>query len=384
MPMISKAIDGVFQEVGDFILIGLTGRTGSGCTSTASRLASEKIDPPGKSAIYDSRNEQIKYKIISKFIRDKNNWTPFECIRVTTVITAFILEMDYDDFVDFVSTNLNEELEEARNHLDCIKREYEEYHLKVLNCSLSKDIEKLKECKNDVFELYLAKDKPGSITDFTHKLKESLNRISGDAYIKLFQIAGDNIRASGKAKEDNFYKENIFLLPEAINKLVKVIREIKRENKDNTRIAIDAIRNPFEALFFKQRYASFYMISVNADNLDRKKRIKDKLNNISEDKLDDTIKEIDEKEYPDKLDGKKIFVSQNIQKCIEMSDIHIHNPNREKHCGDELCAQLAWYVTLILHPGLVSPTAIERNMQFALHCQTQFRLHFETSGCGSH
>lgn len=60
-----------------------------------------------------------------------------------------------------------------------------------------------------------------------------------------------------------------------------------------------------------------------------------------------------------------MFVSQNIQRCIELADIHLTNPKRQKFNNTELKNQLYWYVTLIKHPGLVTPTAVERSMQLA-------------------
>lgn len=74
---------------------------------------------------------------------------------------------------------------------------------------------------------------------------------------------------------------------------------------------------------------------------------------------------MDNKEYPEKLTGEDIYISQNIQKCIEISDIHLNNPDRQKFNNNELSSQLFWYASLILHPGLVTPTSIERGMQLA-------------------
>lgn len=86
------------------------------------------------------------------------------------------------------------------------------------------------------------------------------------------------------------------------------------------------------------------------------------------------IKELDEKEYPSKLAGYSKFISQNIKKCIEISDIHIHNPRKEQFNNVELKCQLAWYFSLILHPGLVMPTSLESCMQIAYTVK-------QSSGC---
>lgn len=102
------------------------------------------------------------------------------------------------------------------------------------------------------------------------------------------------------------------------------------------------------------------MISINTPNEERLNHLR-KSHKFSEDQ----IKALDNKEYPDKLSGQDIFISQNIQKCIEISDIHLNNPDRQEFNNNELSSQLFWYVSLILHPGLVTPTSIERGMQLA-------------------
>ena len=48
-----------------------------------------------------------------------------------------------------------------------------------------------------------------------------------------------------------------------------------------------------------------------------------------------------------------------------MADVHINNPTRDKHNTNELTSQIVWYLSLILHPGLVTPTSTERCMQLA-------------------
>lgn len=57
--------------------------------------------------------------------------------------------------------------------------------------------------------------------------------------------------------------------------------------------------------------------------------------------------------------------TSNVKKCIEISDIHIFNPRNEPNNHNILKAQLAWYLSLIKHPGLITPTSLERVMQIA-------------------
>lgn len=196
------------------------------------------------------------------------------------------------------------------------------------------------------------------LPEFCAKFKAILQKQLGiSSYTSIYQNIGDNIRASGSANNIEFNANKIFTLPKIVNKLIKVIRE---KNKNGAYITIDAIRNPFEAVFFHQRYSGFYLISINTPNDERLKHLRNS-HKFSEQQ----ITALDKKEYPDKISGKDIYISQNIQKCIEISDIHINNPDRQEFNTNELKFQLSWYISLILHPGLVTPTAIERGMQLA-------------------
>ena len=90
-------------------------------------------------------------------------------------------------------------------------------------------------------------------------------------------------------------------------------------------------------------------------------------------------KSIDYKEYPDSIPKNKKnenslikkqkdmlkeyfkFSSIDIQRCIEISDIHIKN-DRDK---EYLAFQLIQFLSLILRPGIIQPTGNERMMQLA-------------------
>lgn len=103
-----EAIKNVYKENTDFILIGLTGRTGSGCSTAAELLSSStEMDLSGKSEIYKSENDRRKFDIVTRYI--KENWTCFKTIKVTTLITAYIVEMTFEKFKRCVSDILGPE-----------------------------------------------------------------------------------------------------------------------------------------------------------------------------------------------------------------------------------------------------------------------------------
>lgn len=354
----SGAIEKTYSHVGNFILLGLTGRTGSGCSTAAKILGQETASPVGESAIYTSINDKRKLAIINKYTQ--SNWEPFYSIRVTTVITYFILDLEFRQFAEFLSTVVpDNSANNIADKLTSFKTEYEKAYelLKELKGMPEKSKEEVKVRGKRSIEIFF-----DVLPQFTEKLKEKLRELVGlDSYVILYQEAGDNIRASGKANIKTFIAEKIFFLPRIINKIIRALQnKHKDEGIGNLFIVIDAIRNQYEAEYFKQKHAHFFLVAVNTPNPERLAHLRDshKLSDVQ-------IQKLDQKEYPKKTSGIEMFVSQNIQRCIELADIHITNPKRQKFNNIELANQLYWYVTLIKHPGLITPTAVERSMQLA-------------------
>ncbi|HDU8652492.1 TPA: deoxycytidylate deaminase, partial [Morganella morganii subsp. morganii] len=79
----------------------------------------------------------------------------------------------------------------------------------------------------------------------------------------------------------------------------------------------------------------------------------------------DQIKKIDNEESGKGDSEYKHLTNPNVKKCIEISDIHLFNPKNEYDNSNVLKAQIAWYIALMQHPGLISPTSMERVMQVA-------------------
>lgn len=79
-------------------------------------------------------------------------------------------------------------------------------------------------------------------------------------------------------------------------------------------IVVDAIRNPYAARFFRDRYSVFYLVIINALSKDRSKYLKNTRKF--------TVDQIDKIEH-------KEFMGQNVKKCIEVSGIHLFNPRNE-------------------------------------------------------
>ena len=361
---VSRALDNVFRETSDFIVIGLTGRTGSGCSTAAQILTGATLSLPEAGTSHYVDNEKRKFKIVKKYIDKK--WRPFKWLQIRSVITRYIITLNFAEFTKLVATIVNVEFPRVWDHLLSFRSEYERMHEEVKlhltaaeNTEAAQDEKKLRACK-----LYLE-----DLPVFSNKLRDTLQSISKDAYTRVYQTVGDNIRSSGTPHGSKFDPEKVFIFSRTINKIIKSIRYACLKREEPCYVVIDAIRNPYEAIYLKERYADFHLLSVNTSDENRLAHLR-KSHKFS----DQQIVELDRKEYPEKLTGHHRYTSQNIQKCIEISDIHINNPRVDQYGNSELRCQLAWYVTLMLHPGLITPTSIESGMQIAYSVK-------QNSGC---
>ncbi|OZQ60554.1 hypothetical protein CA600_27880 [Paenibacillus sp. VTT E-133280] len=366
---VQKATKMLFEERQQFIVIGLTGRTASGCSTVAKLLASDfsELAPPEPKKNDFKDNEERKYQIIHKYA--ENNWKKFEVIKVREIITTFILDHTLDQFITLVKSlkptnedytkleiELIEDYKEHKENRDAVKDPFDhnndERSITLDNC-------------NEAYSYYFDK-----LPTFTKKIEIELNKVSPNLFAITYQTIANNIRKSGDAYLPGFTPKNIFELSERINNLLKVIRYRNRflaknsETLQPTLVVIDAFRNPYEAMFFKDRYSAFYLFSVNTDNETRKNRLIEN----SKYNLEDIIK-IDRTEYPQNPTDIERFSNQNIQECLQLSDVHIYNPTCKEQDLNLLKKQLLKFITLLVHPGLVTPTHIERCMQIAYNAK---------------
>jgi deoxycytidylate deaminase len=333
----------------DFIVIGLTGRTGSGCTSTANILASSTFEecafPQPKHSHFET-NDERKDNILYYYL--KKNWKPFKIIKVSSVIVSVLLKSAYEDFKEFAIDSFG--IEAAR--IEVLEIEYRRLHsLRVaLDDIGDKSLEDKEEKKIKSYDFHFK----SGLESFVSSLKDVFMRDKDKSGFTLLQILGNNIRSSGKALDSDFKYGCSFKIASLINKLVKVLREY-----GEGRIVVDSIRNSLEANFFKERYSAFYMIAINTENDFRYDRLSASGLNKAE------VDSLDEKEYS-KKSGKKKFFAQDVKSCIQIADIYIHNPTeKEGPQKSALKKQIAKYISLIQHPGLVTPSPEERCMQIA-------------------
>lgn len=350
---VAQSVDQLFRRRGDFIVIGLTGRTGSGCSSAAELLSREfSALPLEPIASPLTTPEQRKYRIVHEY--SQKTWSPFIQLSVTAVILTFVLEADPTALESFLKAHVKErDLFPLMTEIGRVARDWEAVKT-VVERGRKKNAAEV-----DKFWKFWQAEVSNLLLVFRRAL--------GSAYSTVFQTFGDNLRSSGSVLDHSFEPSTFITLPTRVGEIIVALRELKSSTGDPARIAIDALRNPFEIEYFRERFASFYLIAITTPDEHRKSRLAINSNLTLSD-----IKKLDGKEYPAEnkpLAGSDQFVSQNIQACLEKADIFINNPGAaaEGSIADlkDLAHQLASFVALMQHPGLVTPTKIERCMQIA-------------------
>lgn len=352
----------IYSLRNSFTIVGLTGRTGAGVSDVADILSNDfyKIKDIQGLKTDDLNNKKRKYNISYRFAAF--NWKIYQLINYKDIIFLHILRSESTDLINFL-----EDKSFSTSQIEKIEKLFIQYTELIIELKSFKTIDenlKKKEAKK-LAKFFFDKDFKNLSQEFNQILKDE------DGFLKrinTFSEIANNIRKTGACFENsNITDVNIYTLAETINRIIKGAK------KKNTHIVIDSLRNSLEIMFFKERYSAFYMISVNSDHrrnfLTEKYRNRDLVNNLLE---------IDEKEYEGKGVSEGHFYLQDVQNCIQKSDIHFNNnppfedlkkdlTNEEIRHRSEyyLVGQVIKYAGLILHPGLITPSAQERCMQMA-------------------
>lgn len=101
----SDSIDSIFRLRESLIILGLTGRTGSGCSTVANILKKKRLEDLDlksyKTCDFNNTDER-KYSIIYRFMKEGSRWVPFYVIEASTIIFSFIAEKTFGEFYDFL------------------------------------------------------------------------------------------------------------------------------------------------------------------------------------------------------------------------------------------------------------------------------------------
>lgn len=339
---LKSAISKIYGDDDDFVILGLTGRTGSGCSTAAKILQSEaaSIKHSLNSGENPLSNEERKERIIYRYFG--KNWTPFLLVQVRAVITTFLLDYDTDtalrEFGDLLPS------ENAKPELLRLLQSLKSSYVAVEDESTGADI----------------------VNFYTVELPtkcEVLREIFGESgFVKLYQTIGKNIRLSGAPYSGSILDGKFFTIAERIHRIITRILEERKKHGLKTFIVIDAIRSPLEAIYFQGRFACFFLLAVSAPDADRIGRLRS-LNYSEHD-----IKSIDMVEYTTHdFQDADFYSVQDIQACLQRADLYVSNPNIDAKVNQfqGLANQLIKFISLIRRPGIITPSAFERCMQIA-------------------
>ena len=372
--MSNNIVDSIYKLRQTFLLIGLTGRTGSGCTTIARLLSGRFEDlyaPSPCDYAAPHPNEKRKYSIVYNFLQ--TNWHEFEVISASDMLFFFILLEGFDNFSKAISSSVKDSPSDTPVELgDKLKQQFEKYSqiAKEINTFLEgRESYKLKELKKaekvdltkiiENYKSFLLKD----IHILRHSIDKVVREQTHDSLFSKYQSWGNSIRRYGSISDTSKQTGDPSTLSRKINQVVKMLRDyndFSSEKKKPTYVVIDALRNPYEVLYFRERYSSFYLMSVTTDEKVRREN----LHNQQYTKA--AIESMDAMENPEKeKDMEPAFYEQDIAKCVGLSDIFISHDGTPENRNKDLKVQLIRFVSLMLHPGLISPTPQERMMQLA-------------------
>ena len=246
----------------NFLILGLTGYTGSGCSLCSDILSSiTKPSLPNVEALQElhllpdsSNRNQRQKKIFDKLKRtweSQYDWKSIKKISISRIIFWKLLDElsgINDPKIPIQLQNIN-----LSNHIPTLELWCEKFT-------------KNNESNTKIISQY------ESIEKIYNAVKSSFeNKFE---FIDFMQNTGDNIRKYGSALGSEYGEnksDNIYILPEATRRVIKSYYWVEKSNNENPHhFVIDAFRNPFEIEYFKWRYSEFYLIGLSRDKATRK------------------------------------------------------------------------------------------------------------------
>lgn len=340
---IDSAIKMIYEGENDHIVIGLTGRTGSGC-STVAKILQCKLEDLHHSlhkADNPTNNDERKQKIIYRHL--VRTWQPFQLIQVRSIISLLLVENDVDLSIEFIKKNFlgnDETYKETKNIL---------LELKQRSDNISKSENSL-----EIIDFY-TKYLPVKSEEIKISLGETI-------MVPLYQIIGKNIRLSGHPFNEETVEGAFFSLSKKINEIIAKLTKCNNIEGIKSLIVVDAIRNPLEAIFLQDRITNFHLVAVSCPEDQRLNRLASQNFSASQ------IKSIDDIEYTDSdIEADKTYSMQDIQGCLQRADIYLSNADGDSKVSMllNLTNQIVRLISLMKRPGIITPTALERCMQIA-------------------
>ena len=96
-------VNNAYEELHNSLILGLTGRTGSGCTTIANILSKKDFElldlkTPKQRDYVDI--EERKYAIEYHYMKQPDVWAPFTIIEGSSVIFSFLMQRPLDELIN--------------------------------------------------------------------------------------------------------------------------------------------------------------------------------------------------------------------------------------------------------------------------------------------
>lgn len=336
--------NGIFSQKEKYLIIGLTGKVGAGCSTIAAILQKSlaemnlSYNRPGIEGLQNDLERE--YRIIQRFY--KRHEKSFYLIKVRDVILSFILEEEtsWKQFLKDAEARKSGtagQLEEALN--DWFQRSAGAKRFSGSQISRVVQYNRLCWERVDTSEevglrfFYVKEDLP--------RLGKQLHDILDDVYTELFQDYGNRLRFFGtvdpqafesnkqrkvqcaEARKEHFVQKGklssednrreieantMYIMAERINRFIKALQyQESMEEKQPIAVVIDSIKNIYESNYLKDRYTAYYLLSASREEQLRVRQFLRKKDSYSQERLDF----IDLNERPDFSRKKlKVFAKQ--------------------------------------------------------------------------
>lgn len=413
-------VNAMYKQRKDFIVVALTGITGSGCSDLAELMSKgftawneQKREPAEIHSILKNADKQDviffkKYELCHNVCAKQ--YEEFEIIKYRNVLLLFAMEHyakeveSYEDFITRIHDLLLLKFDKSHEREQDVKdAEYlvDNYFSpdELIGFGLSgylyeycKALTKLKddrEYRKCLYDLY----KDNKFTEFCENLYDAMKQ--RDYYAKNFFVhrLAVSLRATANpdsvitSADEQLGNDYIFCIVEKINDIIKGAHYYQGTN-NKRRFVIDSLKNSMEMLYLRERFTAFYTIAVHNDG-EEKQKILDKICKTLHNKSYDLLSEKEqhdakvtaermwnlnntEKDKKDFENGK--FYGPDISRCVTESEIHISfkswdDENKAKRDKEKsfysFGEQWMKFYSLIVRPGLITPSRDERCMSIA-------------------
>jgi deoxycytidylate deaminase len=370
-----------------FLILGLTGPIGSGCTTLANNIQSITIKRwIKKHGVDESVNNQIcnisKDMRSSELTEEEMELKHKELLYLLEERSYLNVLLNSDDtkfqYISMSNVIIKIAIDNVNSKEFKIWKKGNEWLADILEKTALEYAETLKvyNRKNTTFKS-LSADQSRKVDFFLKRLQEIRTQVrqqelqlylQGKIENLYLQDFGDNIRQTGnpfRFNDETPINGSIVFIAEEVNRLIKYYRNSPSQNKHC--FVIDAFRNPAEVEFFRRRYEQFHLISLYAERKTRENRLKKELEKsiyINDKNFSNFFDGLDKRDLGTDINFRDLH-KQNVARCSYLSDIDICNNEDVTEFNIDLFKKFLRVFALMVSPGCTRPTKEETFMNLA-------------------